>query len=82
MPTTQHHLETATNIIQIVSDPRAVVATVSSAVSFPWWWPIAKETSEVAAVILPILGVTLASMQIAALMIKGLMALFRLHDNE
>jgi hypothetical protein len=56
-----HHI---TNLIpqskfEMVTDTASVVAIAS-----PWWLPLLKETSEVAAYVLPILGVVWIATQI------------------
>ncbi len=39
-------------------------ATAAAALSAPWWFPVLKEASEIAAFLLPILGVILVIAQI------------------
>jgi hypothetical protein len=45
-------------------------ATAAGALSAPWWFPVLKEASEVAAFLLPILGVILVSVQIVFYLIR------------
>jgi len=49
-----HHLSTLIpqSKFEMVTDTASVVAIAS-----PWWLPLLKETSEIAAFVLPILGV-------------------------
>lgn len=45
-------------------------ATAAGALSAPWWFPVLKEVSEVAAFLLPIFGVILVSVQIVFYLIR------------
>ena len=45
---------------ELVTDTASLVAIIS-----PWWLPLLKETSEIAALLLPIFGVTWLAVQIA-----------------
>lgn len=52
-----------TNPITLAGDAVAG-ATAAGALSAPWWFPPLKEASEIAAFLLPILGVVLVAVQI------------------
>lgn len=60
------------SIVHIATDPMAVGATVSAAVSSPWWIPPLSQVHDVAAVWLPILGCVLAVLQIVLVALKML----------
>lgn len=61
-----------TSPITMVSDVVAG-ATATGALTTPLWFPMLKEASEIAALILPIIGVVLVAAQIAyyALRLRG-----------
>lgn len=45
-------------------------ATAAGALSAPWWFPVLKEASEIAAFLLPIFGVVLVSLQIIFYLVR------------
>lgn len=59
----------SSNPITLAGDALAG-ATAAGALSAPWWFPILKETSEIAAFLLPIFGVILVALQIVFYLIR------------
>ena len=61
------------NISPILTDPIAQKATTivaTGAASSPWWLPVLKEFSQIAAELLPIFGVTWLLVQIFHFIVK------------
>jgi hypothetical protein len=71
MPTPQHHIQNAINDWFPTIADKVTAGTVIGAVSSPWWLKSLHDISEVAALLLPILGCTWFAVQIILKFLRG-----------